>query len=112
MPFHVTLAMLAALAAMLSPIVAGAGELIPYEPPVPQGAQPTSPPGPSGARGIVVVREDVYRQFEIRVNSLNEEERSQLVLLLEQSTVDARRSGDTSREAHYLRLLDILRRAK
>jgi hypothetical protein len=109
MPIHVTLAMLAALATVLIPTISGASELIPYEPPVPQAAQPTSPPAPSGAKTIVVVPEGVYTQFAIRVSNLDEAQLNQLTALFEQKSVDARRSGDTSREAHYLRLLDVLR---
>ena len=83
--------------ALLAPLSAFAGELLPYSPPQVVAATANSVP------------EEVYQRFASDVRNLSAVQRQQLGVTLEQSRATATREGDMSRERHYQRLLDILR---
>jgi hypothetical protein len=83
--------------ALLGPLSAFAGELLPYSPPTVVAA--------------ASVPEEVYQRFANDVKNLTAPQRQQLTATLEQNRATASAQGNRPGELHYLRLLDILRRA-
>jgi hypothetical protein len=92
---------------------AGAAELIPYAPPPSQSPlqmqRPATQPPPLRAAAVTVPPE-VYVQFTAKVRMLSAAQRDELIRRLEHSHDEAVAAGDASREFHYHKLLDILRK--
>ena len=88
---------------LLATSPAFAGELLPYQPPA--AAQRVS-------KQAVTVKEDVFIEFKKNVETLTPKQREQLKGNLEQSLIASKRRGDSSREAYYGRLVDIMKKSE
>ena len=81
------------------------GELLPYQPPAVQAE-------PRVSKQAVTVKEDVFLEFKKNVENLTPKQREQLKSNLEQSRIASKRQGDSSREAYYGRLVDIMKKSE
>jgi hypothetical protein len=102
-----------ALLVLLVAPCAGAAELIPYAPPPSQAQFQMQRPAMQSATvhaAVVTVPPEVYLQFTAKVRALTATQRDDLIRRLERSHDEAVAAGDGSRELHYHKLLDILRK--